>query len=73
MINFTLQTNYQNAEDEKYQILEDLSVKHDAVESNPDGSLFSRIKEEEHVYVYLPKVLSYLSCYFPVILNGNQS
>jgi len=46
-----IESYLEEAEDEKFQILEDLSVKHDAVESKPDGSLFSRIKEEDHVYI----------------------
>jgi len=46
-----IESYLEDAEDEKFQILEDLSVKHADVESKPDGSLFSRIKEEDHVYI----------------------
>lgn len=46
-----IESYLEEAEDEKYQILEDLSVKHTAIDSKPDGSLFAKIKEEDHVYI----------------------
>jgi len=39
------------AEDAKYQKLEDLSVKHKEVDTRPGGDLFPMIKEDDHVYI----------------------
>eukprot|EP00090_Calanus_glacialis_P014319 TRINITY_DN2308_c0_g1_i1.p1 TRINITY_DN2308_c0_g1~~TRINITY_DN2308_c0_g1_i1.p1 ORF type:complete len:839 (-),score=174.35 TRINITY_DN2308_c0_g1_i1:100-2616(-) len=39
------------AEDAKFQHLEDMSVKHVESDSIPGGSLFPMIKEEDHVYI----------------------
>ena len=42
-------SNMQEAEDAKFQHLEDMSVKHVESDSIPGGSLFPMIKEDDHV------------------------
>jgi len=46
-----IESYLEEAEDEKYQILEDLSTKHIDSDSNPDGPLFPMIKQDDHVYI----------------------
>lgn len=46
-----IETYLNEAEDEKFQLLADLSVKHKETDARPGGSLFPMIKEDDHVYI----------------------